>query len=280
MKLFNVTLCTITSDMLDLTARAMRLCQKDIEYGSVKFVSDAVIPSGPWEKKTIYPRLTDLNSYNRYVSQHLPDYCNTDFLLLVQWDGYVLDAGAWDDAFLHYDYIGAVWPWHKENRVGNGGFCLRSKRFMEATASMKYPPQDEFYSDDDHPCRVWRKELEAKGLKFAPESLAEKFAYERSVPQLPTFGFHGQFTFHQHVPDDEMKDMVSKFNARQVHRVDYKELLANYATQGRFGMFKALYERLIALDEGVNIRYYFSQLPEPVYSRILRLCEYYDNRKN
>lgn len=273
MKLPNVTLCTITSDMLDLTARAMRICQKDIEFGASVFVSDDEIPDGPWSKQAIIPKLGDLNDYNRFVSKNLPKYCNTDFLLLVQWDGYVLDYKCWDDRFLNYDYIGAVWPWHEDNRVGNGGFCLRSKRFMETVASMEFPPLDQFYSDDDHPCRVWRSQLEAKGIKFAPEYLAEKFAYERSIPKEPTFGFHGQFTFWQHVYDDDMSGMIGGFNKRQAHRPDYKELMANYAAQGRFKMFKALYDHLLEVDPMVNKQDYFS-----VSSSLLRLVEYYDSR--
>ena len=147
--------------MMDLTARAMNICQSHAEFASSIFVSDHQIPEGKWQREYVHD-MGDLNGYNRFVSQNLPKYCNTDFLLLIQWDGYILDPNAWRDEFLEYDYIGAVWPWHLTNRVGNGGFCIRSKKFMEAVGAMNFPSLEEFYSDDVNPCRVWRKELEGK----------------------------------------------------------------------------------------------------------------------
>ena len=35
----------------------------------------------------------------------LASYIETDFVLIVQYDGFVLHAQAWDDDFLNYDYI-------------------------------------------------------------------------------------------------------------------------------------------------------------------------------
>ena len=248
----NVTLCTVTSDMMDLTARAMNICQSHAEFASSIFVSDHQIPEGKWQREYV-PDMGDLNGYNRFVSQNLPKYCNTDFLILIQWDGYILDPNAWRDEFLEYDYIGAVWPWHLTNRVGNGGFCIRSKKFMEAVAAMNFPPLEEFYSDDVNPCRVWRKELEGKGIRFAPEDLANKFAYERGIPIEPTFGFHGQFTMWQHVDDSEMIDMVKHFGERQSLRSDYVELLMTYCAQRKFRVAKAFYRNLRRFREPKEI---------------------------
>ena len=56
-------------------------------------------------------------------------------MLLIQWDGYVVNPEAWDPAFLGCDYLGAKWYWHDDGmRVGNGGFSLRSRRLLDALA--------------------------------------------------------------------------------------------------------------------------------------------------
>ena len=68
--------------------------------------------------------------------QELHDHISTAHALCIQWDGYVLNAQAWDASFLDYDYIGSVWPQFGDgHRVGNGGFSLRSKRLLEAWRS-------------------------------------------------------------------------------------------------------------------------------------------------
>ncbi len=43
--------------------------------------------------------------------QLIPRVVTTDFNLCVQFDGFAVNAGSWDDVFLDYDYIGAPWPW-------------------------------------------------------------------------------------------------------------------------------------------------------------------------
>ena len=67
----------------------------------------------------------------------------------MQWDGYAVNPGAWDAAFLDCDYLGAKWSWHKDAmRVGNGGFSLRSRRLLLALQD----PRIELVEaeDDDH----------------------------------------------------------------------------------------------------------------------------------
>ena len=80
-------------------------------------------------------------------------------MLLVQDDGHVVNPNLWKKEFLNFDYIGAPWPssknwlkrWNKyedsatkaikrnfkKNRVGNGGFSLRSKKFLEYSSQFK-----------------------------------------------------------------------------------------------------------------------------------------------
>src|SRR4051794_4803519 len=61
--------------------------------------------------------------YSRFMLRELADHITTNHALCIQWDGFVVNGSGWDQRFLDYDYIGAVWP-HFSNgqNVGNGGF--------------------------------------------------------------------------------------------------------------------------------------------------------------
>lgn len=100
----------------------------------------------------------DYQGYSWFVLFMLWRVVHTEFALLVQDDGWVLDGSLWQDAFLGYDYIGApvhlarvsspeghYWSrgfaWahglpegHQAVPVLNGGFSLRSRRLMRAFA--------------------------------------------------------------------------------------------------------------------------------------------------
>lgn len=120
-----------------------------------------------------------------------PYAVKTSHFLTVQWDGWVLDAQAWDPAFLDYDYIGAPWHWHPPgSQVGNGGFSLRSRRLMEFLAERRKRFRYS-YPEDDVICRRYRPALEAEGFRFAPVELAFRFSFEHGRPSdFPTFGYH------------------------------------------------------------------------------------------
>ena len=82
---------------------------------------------------------------------NLNNYIDSDFVLIIQDDGHIVNPHLWDNEFLNYDYIGAPWPNNKKwknrfskydekvssniirnfnlNNIGNGGFSLRSKNF-------------------------------------------------------------------------------------------------------------------------------------------------------
>ena len=49
-------------------------------------------------------------AYQRALWYEVPRWLRTDHFLLIQWDGHAVNAAAWTDEFLAYDYIGAPWP--------------------------------------------------------------------------------------------------------------------------------------------------------------------------
>lgn len=149
----------------------------------------------------ITPSKMDYKEYNRFVFEDLCQYVSTDFCLLFQNDGYILDGSKWTDEFLKYDYIGAPWPAKthytkdgQEIRVGNGGFSLRSQKLLQAPRILGLKLTDMgtgFWHEDGNICNYYRKELEDYGIKFAPVEVAARFSTELTVPEtVKSFGGH------------------------------------------------------------------------------------------
>jgi ADP-heptose:LPS heptosyltransferase len=124
--------------------------------------------------------------------KELYKYFSTDYVLVIQADGYVLNGKSWLSEFLEYDYVGSPWLYSDGKNVGNGGFSLRSKKLQHALASDDFI----FASDPEDQAigRLYRDYLQQKyDIKFPLEDLADRFAYELRTPIYDTFGFHGKF---------------------------------------------------------------------------------------
>lgn len=140
-------------------------------------------------------------------------HVTTDFCLIVQADGYVLNPQLWTDDFLNYDYIGAPWrlrkdayidPFGNQIRVGNGGFSLRSKKLLAVPNTHDIPwdvNSSDFYkhmdvglfSEDGNICVHNRHIFEAAGCVWAPLEIAIRFSKEQRIAEKQpgkTFGFH------------------------------------------------------------------------------------------
>jgi hypothetical protein len=139
-------------------------------------------------------------------------YIDTEYVLLVQWDGYVVNPAVWSDQFLLFDYVGARWPVSfgvpAEFAVGNGGFSLRSRTLLEALQDPRivFPPAGKYsletHSEDFAICLNHRRYLEREhGISFAPAEVADRFSFEHVDPTGPTFGFHGQVNITRFVDD-------------------------------------------------------------------------------
>ena len=99
------------------------------------------------------------HEYSWFMMMVLWRFVQTDFALIVQDDGWVINASNWQDEFFNYDYLGAPvhlaridstegtrwarsFSWLQElnlsdrrvTPIQNGGFCLRSQRMMRVLA--------------------------------------------------------------------------------------------------------------------------------------------------
>lgn len=200
----SVTLVTVTSVHIEDTLDALRYCLRGLSFASVKFISDQKPVRLPDEIIFCECEHIDcLESYSRFMMYRLKDYVETSHCLSIQRDGVVLHPKKWSDSFLNFDYIGAPWPrdkafidpYNKYQRVGNGGFSLRSKRFLSAPSQAHIPfvSVRNDYHEDVMLCVEYRHILEQAGVVFAPIEIARLFSHEMQVPEtrkIKPFGFH------------------------------------------------------------------------------------------
>lgn len=203
-----VTLVAVTSAAVPATARAMTESLRHVAFGEACWCSDSPPPPDLADKVrwVRIARITSRQDYSAFLLRDLATHIATEHVLVVQWDGYVLNPLAWDDAFLNCDYLGAPWPHFGDGfEVGNGGFSLRSRRLLEATARLPHSAE----AEDVAICRTWRRRLEQEhGLVFGSPALALRFAFERAPVPHPTFGFHGVFNMPRVVDRAEFRDMI------------------------------------------------------------------------
>lgn len=175
--------------------------------------------------------LTSRQAYSRFLLNELGAYFSTPYVLIAQWDGYVVNPDAWSSDFLRYDYIGAKW-WHRDgHNVGNGGFSLRSRKLVDAVASLGLVDCD--HNEDDVICRAGRPALETRhGIRFAPESVADRFAFERGLIPEPgqplPFGFHGWFNMWRFLSPAELERLLTLLHPRTLGYVETLELAQQY----------------------------------------------------
>lgn len=198
-KLPKVTLVAISSVYVEETIQSLlKSCEK-IDFFDCILLSHEK-PNNLPEKISFVKinEISTINDYNNFCLFELTNYIQTEFALLIQYDGYVLRPNKWKDYFLDFDYIGAPWPdgeqWN-HIRVGNGGFSLRSKKLLDAMNILNLPSTDNgtgFYSEDMQICNFHRTSLENYGIKYAPVHIAAEFSHELDVPENcdEPFGFH------------------------------------------------------------------------------------------
>jgi hypothetical protein len=222
--------------------RALDLSMSQCKFGDAILFTDTPVPT----RARIVPieRLQSREAYSRFILKQLVHHIATPWVLVVQWDGYVLNGARWTSVYQQYDYVGARWP-HREDgeNVGNGGFSLRSARLLRALASDRFAlPADPV--EDDLICRTWRPALEAEyGIRFASAYIADNFAYEGKHPDWPTFGFHGAFNMWRHVEDSALMDIMRELDIRTFTSKETLRLLIAFCSLRKFECVKPMYAR-------------------------------------
>lgn len=226
-----VTLCCVDCINHDLALAALDQCARKCAFARILFATDRSFAIDGVDCVRIAP-ITSREAYSQFVIKELSAHVDTDFALLVQWDGFVVNAQAWSDDFLDYDYIGARWTFHADaHTVGNGGFSLRSKRLLEALRDPRIVAES---VEDVAICRTYRGYLESHhGIRFAPEEVADRFSFEASYFATLPFGFHGLFNFWMFLGKTELASFLQMATPRILGSVQCMRLARNYAEIGR-----------------------------------------------
>jgi Protein of unknown function (DUF5672) len=193
MKSLPILLIGVDCVELDRLIQSADICETYFEFDDVKLLSS--LESNDNRFVNIEP-IRSIEEYNTFTLHEMHKYVTSTHALIIQYDGFILNPDAWADEYLEYDYIGAPWWYDHGYTVGNGGFSLRSKKLMEIIATdMTLSQRVNEEPEDAYICCTIRKELEGRGVRFAPIELAKKFAFESNdkdgVEWTDQFGFHG-----------------------------------------------------------------------------------------
>lgn len=197
LQLPTVTLMCIDCVDVNRAIAVVEHCKTLCDFGDVK-----VLTSCP----TDYPhtKIMPLNSlveYSIFMLTRCNQYIETEHVLIVQRDGWILNPNSWDDSWLQYDYVAPVF--NQYDIVGSGGFSLRSKKLMDSIASWvpywdgtpdganSIQDQLGYYEDG---VISFSEQLKAM-YNYAPVSVANQFAQGGNMNldnyvEFP-FGFHG-----------------------------------------------------------------------------------------
>jgi tetratricopeptide (TPR) repeat protein len=179
------TLACVDTANYALAAHALRRTLEQCDFERALFFTDADLQVEGVETVRIAP-IRSLEDYSRFIIKDLDRHVESDHVLVMQWDGYVLDGARWSAEFQRFDYVGAPW---QGGEIGNGGFSLRSKRLLRA---LQDPAVTDLTPEDLAICRTYRPMLEERyAIRFAPAEVAARFSFEMLPPPGPTFGFHG-----------------------------------------------------------------------------------------
>lgn len=205
-KLPTVTLLGVDGVDIERLIVAAEICKEHFEFAAVKLLSPL---NSPNSKDLIkIHELPTIESYSEFMIKELDQYVDTEHVLIIQYDGFILNPQAWTNDFLKYDYIGAPWmvkEWSAKFGipeeflghllVGNGGFCLRSKKLTALCAKLANENVFKRYHPEDIEICVHNKHLlEKQGIVFAPIAVAKQFAFEAETDTHTKW--EGQFGFH------------------------------------------------------------------------------------
>ena len=185
----SVTLVIIDTESYELALRAVNESVAKFHFDRVLIFSD---DASQWDDYSInvIPKMTQIHEFNQFIIKELPKYLETDFFLVIQFDGFILNANEFRPEFFNFDYIGAPWDFFATQTVGNGGFSLRSRKLAEAVAEFRYDPR--VWPEDIFICRKNAHRLRTfYHCQIADEELASHFSVENQSYSHSTFGFHG-----------------------------------------------------------------------------------------
>jgi hypothetical protein len=177
------------------TVKALKHCQSMVRFYSTLFLTDSDIAE-PSITHVKIDNIPTIGHYQYFVVKQLPNIILNSipadfngYFLFINWDGFIVNPNAWESAFFEYDYIGAPWPWLNHS-VGNGGFCLKSRKFL--TNQIEICKDYSLIENEDIELSITlRNQFEARGCRYASSRIGYKFSTEYgNYDENQSFGFH------------------------------------------------------------------------------------------
>ncbi|MBT3799608.1 MAG: hypothetical protein HOG05_00505 [Bacteroidetes bacterium] len=203
----NVTLVSVATTEVEATSKALEYSTNSLKFDRVLLVShfDPNPDSDIYEYIQIEP-FENVGEWGKFIVFDLYKFIDTDFIILVHADGFIVNHEKWDNEFLKYDYIGAPWPIPKDNfsyrdyygniiRAGNS-VSIRSSKLLRMPSEIGLDWNNmphEFFHEDGFIAVHNRHILQDEGIKFAPLSIAVRFSREKPIFEnsgVDPFVFH------------------------------------------------------------------------------------------
>lgn len=238
----NVTLVAVATTEVEATAKALEYSTRQMSFDRVLLISHF----NPEPSSTTYEYIEispfgSVGEWGKFVVFDLHQYIQTDYVILVHADGFIVNPQSWDDEFLKYDYIGAPWPIPRDSysyrdrfgniiRVGNS-VSLRSLKLlkMPSEIGLDWASADHgFFHEDGFLCVQNRHVLQGLGLAYAPLGVACRFSREKPIPEnkgIKPFVFHkweGENRYYPRFSPKgtwayQAKKLLKKIQRRVVH---------------------------------------------------------------
>ena len=267
----NVTLCCIDTANHLLAMQAMKQTLSLMDFAESIFITDREEVANPLWKLHRINRISGFEDLNRFMLKNLYFHIETEFVLIVQYDGFIWKPHRWNTEFLNYDYIGAPWPGAAEEfSVGTGGFSLRSKKLLKALLDdniRMLPGVNEDLLIGKH----FRSYLQVEhGIRFPSQQLAATFACESPRSDPDTFGFHGMIYLMHLYAGEYANFLIDNLQPYGFLRLQTIALMLTFLNCQREDVVRRFIDRVAAhysQEEARKILH--AQNPPPNFARLI-----------
>lgn len=231
-KLNDVTLVAVASTKINETVEAINYSIKNLVFAKINLFTHFDLKTNSNIEIKKINQIKSIRDWSKFVIFELGKYIDTKFILLIHWDGFVVNPSSWRNEFLEYDYIGSPWPNFKKvfpkiynqypddkYRVGNS-VSIRSKKLLDMPSKINLNWENDArisnYHEDGYLCVQKRLDLENSGIKFAPFKLACEFGREYTFKEninLKPFVFHKWYAANKNYTR-----LSNKFSLKELYK--------------------------------------------------------------
>lgn len=213
----------------------------------VKVFSDKNLGIGEFYE---LPSSFSLHDYSVFAMKELNQYIDTDHIIMCHYDGFAVNGEYWKDSFLENDYLGSATHYKHPplnvtltnckllNKIKQqwyplgGGFCLRSKKLLNALADPEIKTVffnyaiNAYWSCEDISIGIlYKKFLEDKyDIKFGKIEDSIEFCAEILTGYNYCLGFHGWQQIPLFLGENETLAYIKELVAIKGTNVDNQRL--------------------------------------------------------